>query len=57
MSADAGPSVQAGGRVELGQCRFCGAWTYGPWVEDLTAHIAIVEHCPDPDGDQDDEPF
>jgi hypothetical protein len=43
-------------RPELGRCRFCGAWTRGPWVEDLTAHIAIVEHCPDPDADQDDKP-
>ncbi len=36
-------------RSELGRCRYCGVWTRGRWIEDLTAHVAIVEHCPDPD--------
>jgi hypothetical protein len=47
VSAVGGKPVEA--RVELGRCRYCGAWVRGAWVEDLTAHVAIVEHCPDPE--------
>lgn len=34
--------------IELGRCQDCGAWVRGRWVDDLTQHIALVEHdgCP-----------
>ncbi|MGW2371640.1 MULTISPECIES: hypothetical protein [Kitasatospora] len=31
--------------VEYGQCVTCRGWGRGPWVADLTAHIALVLHC------------
>ncbi|MFJ8627486.1 hypothetical protein ACIRD3_32255 [Kitasatospora sp. NPDC093550] len=45
----AGGGTPAGDEVELGRCRYCGAWARGRWIEDLTAHTSIVEHCPEPE--------
>ncbi|MGW4895602.1 hypothetical protein ACWEQL_25545 [Kitasatospora sp. NPDC004240] len=50
----AGGESAVEGPVELGRCRFCGAWVRGRFIADLTPHIALVEHCPPPD-EEDDE--
>ena len=42
MSAVGGKPVAP---VEHGQCVTCRGWGWGPWVADLTAHIALVLHC------------
>ncbi|MEU4296325.1 hypothetical protein [Kitasatospora aureofaciens] len=38
-------------QTELGRCTVCGAWVRGRFVQDLTAYVAEVEHCPPPDAD------
>lgn len=38
-------SAAGGTPVEYGRCVGCGGWKWAPWVDDLTAGIALVQHC------------
>ncbi|WP_405008885.1 hypothetical protein OHV13_06675 [Kitasatospora purpeofusca] len=32
-------------RTEVGRCVNCRSWAWGYFIEDLTASVALVEHC------------
>ncbi|GHF86785.1 hypothetical protein GCM10018790_75340 [Kitasatospora xanthocidica] len=50
-------SVVGSDPVEYGRCVSCEGWGWGRWIEDLTASVALVQHCrirPLSNGPQDD---
>ncbi|MFH9348310.1 hypothetical protein [Kitasatospora sp. NPDC017646] len=38
-------------QIEYGRCTVCGRWVYGRFIQDITAYVAEVEHCPSRDTD------
>ncbi|MFD7410603.1 hypothetical protein [Kitasatospora purpeofusca] len=47
MSPAGGESMPAPdtSRVEVGRCVTCRSWSWGYFIVDLSASVALVEHC------------